>query len=121
MVWGVVRTGDPAQVLGGLVLSYAVAGGLAYVFTPYANPIGAVASPLLGGVAAYAWLMGWGPQGEAFLRAAYAEALPGVAWVLPIHLASAGVTGACLGVAAAKGLEVARREEGLGGGEGAGR
>jgi len=112
LAWLVVRTGDPAQVVGGLVLSYAIAGGLAYLFTPYANPVGAVVSPLVGGIGVYGWVLAMGPGDDtAVLSAVYGESWAGLALALPIHLASAGVVGACLGVAAAQGLDAARREE----------
>ncbi|MEM9789077.1 MAG: hypothetical protein AAF842_01605 [Planctomycetota bacterium] len=111
LAWVVVRTTDPAQVIGGLVLSYAVAGGVAYLLTPYANPVGAVVSPLAGGVVVYGWMVFRGPGEGELLGAVYVETLGGLALALPMQLASAGVLGACLGVAAAQGLDAARQAE----------
>ncbi|MEM0914496.1 MAG: hypothetical protein AAGK09_07785 [Planctomycetota bacterium] len=111
LAWLIVRTTDPAQVIGGLALSYLVAGGLAYLFTPYANPVGAVISPLIGGVAVYGWLATGGAGQADVLLLAYGESLSGLALALPMQLASAGVLGACLGVALAQGIDAARKAE----------
>ncbi|MEM6334360.1 MAG: hypothetical protein AAF823_13570 [Planctomycetota bacterium] len=105
-----VRTTEPVQIVGGLLLSYLIAGGVCYLFSPYANPVGAIASPLIGGIAVYAWMLTSDRTHDDLLAAAYAEALPGLAVALPIHLASAGALGAALGVGLAQGIDEARHE-----------
>ncbi|MEO0587643.1 MAG: hypothetical protein AAF078_08385 [Planctomycetota bacterium] len=105
-----VRTTEPVQIFGGLLLSYLIAGGVCYLFTPYANPVGAIASPLLGGIAVYAWMLTSNRTHDDLIAAVYAEALPGLAVALPIHLASAGTLGAALGVGLAQGIDEARHE-----------
>ena len=103
-----VRDTDAGQILGSLAMAFALAAALGHAIVPGASAIGVLLSPVALAIVGYGYvIMGYGSQDE-LLAAWYTESLPGLAWVLPIHYASAGVAGCTLGIGAAQGLEAAR-------------
>ena len=101
----------PGQVVGGLVLSFGIAGLLAQVLVPNERPWAMLMAPGLMGAAGYGWAAwrytGTG-GGDAMLEALYTATLPGLAAGLPVHYATAGVLGCLTGIGLGQVLEKAR-------------
>lgn len=103
------------QAIGSLLFGFTIAGLLAQMIVPQNNPVAVLISPIVVGVVGYGYVLLRYPGGDAILAAYYARTLPGLAMILPIFYASAGVAGAALGVGLAQAIEAAR--EPLGGEE----
>lgn len=126
-----VRSTDPGQVVGGLVLGFALAALVGHAVSPNERPGVVLAAPLGVGAVGYAWA-GWKVAaaagsgtgsagelhggafpgaGEALLRLLYEGALPGPALALPMHYATAGVVGCVIGIGIGQVLEHAKLGE----------
>lgn len=107
-----VRSTDVGQIVGGLIFGFAVAGLLARMLVSETSAAAVLLAPLVVGVGAYLWVAFSGSYGSdtSILRAWYTGQLPGVALPLPIHYASAGVVGACLGWGMGQGVNSARHQ-----------
>lgn len=103
-----IRKGDSGQVLGSLLVAFTLGGLAAGAAFPGCNPLGLLFSPALVAIGAYAWvLLRLGDDPEQ-IRAAWhiqegagggtRSLLPGLALALPIHYASAGLAGCCIGI-----------------------
>lgn len=102
--WLLVRSSDPGQVIGGLVIAFAVGGMLGHVVFPQTNPVGILLSPTLVAIASYGYVLTQFNSHEAVLQAWYTRTLFGPALAMPIYFASAGVAGCALGVGLAQAL-----------------
>ena len=100
---------DVGQVLLSLVLAFAIGGLVAQATVPDAGGLGVVLSPLVVGVIGYVLVsLGDADTPDQMRALVYAREVSGFAWTLPIHYASAGVAGACLGVGIGQGWDLAR-------------
>jgi len=108
-----VKAGDPKQVIWSLLIAFTAGGLCAQLLHPRINPIGAIASPLLLAILGYGHVLIHGDSTETVAAMWYAGNLPGAALPLPIHYASAGVAGVCLGVGWAHGFLRRPAESGL--------
>jgi len=102
-----IRSADGGQVIGSLLVAFALGGIAAGAVFPGCNPLGVLCSPAVVAVAAYVWVaFQFAGHEQADLLAAWylrqgagdGFALPSVAIALPIHYASAGVVGCCMGI-----------------------
>lgn len=103
-----IRTSDVAQVIGSLIVSFAIGGLVAGLIFPCVNPVVVLFSPAVVAVVAYAYMWLRYDNNEAILRAWYDHQLPGVMLVLPIHFVSAGVVGCTLGMGLAQVIEASK-------------
>ncbi len=108
-----LQTTDTVQILGALVLAFALGAAIAQTIFPQNNPIGILFSPALVAILGYGLVLlrfdGPGPLIQAwFSRTQNGVSLwqhfPGPALALPIHYASAGLVGCSLGIGIAKSI-----------------
>ena len=119
-----VRSAEPGQVVGGLVVAFAVGGLIGRMVLPVEGAAGVVVAPVLVALGGYAvaWIgqrgagAGTGEGGRALLAALYGGELPGPALALPWHYLSAGVLGGATGLGLAQVLERAKGRAVAGGG-----
>jgi hypothetical protein len=109
-----VRSSERAQVIDGLILAFMLGGLAGQLCFPQHNPVAMLLSPLVAGLVVYGWTLfayagpagaGAGDASTQFFRAWHQGHLPGLALVLPVHLASAAVCGVTLGIGWALGLQ----------------
>ena len=102
-----IRSADGGQVIGSLLVAFALGGIAAGAVFPGCSPLGVLCSPAAVAVGAYLWVaFQFAGHEQAELLAAWylrqgagsGGGLPGVALALPIHYASAGVVGCCIGI-----------------------
>ncbi len=107
-----IQSTTTGQIVGALLTAFLIGALIGQLIMPQSNPVVILMSPLLAGVVAYGivLLRGYATTDEVLLRE-YAGQLPGAALALPLHYASAGVLGACLGVGFAQSLDHVRAAE----------
>jgi len=106
-----IQSSATGQVIGALVLAFALGGLAGELLLGPTNPIWMLLSPAVVAITAYAWMMFDKADGEQVLAAWYAGDLPGAALALPIHYASAAVVGCTLGIAWAQSIVAANQRE----------
>jgi len=106
-----IRSTDSGQVIGGLLLSYAITGLVVRTAFPDVNPVGILIAPCVTAVAAYLYGAVSFESRLDLLNTWYKGGLFGLLRVLPIYFASAGVAGAAIGVGFAESVERARVHE----------
>lgn len=116
---------DGGQIVGGLLLSFAIGSLLTRAFVPQGGALGILLSPAIVAVAAYLFGLFTFASHDAFLAAWYAGQVTGIVQALPVHYASAAIAGACIGYGLAQGLLSSEQTSGeemavarLGGGPG---
>jgi hypothetical protein len=101
-----LQRADTGQIIGGLMLAFALAGMIGKLVVPQMSPTAALLSPVVVALGGYVWV--WftlSPGTQAQLEGAwYDGTISGVARALPIHYASAAVTGLCLGLGMGQGM-----------------
>ena len=110
--WVLIASHDPWQAMGGLILGFAVGGLVGHSVLPRRRFGAALASPGMVGVVIYlrtGWLYPPPTGADALLEAVYTQQLPGLAMALPVHYATAGVVGVCLGLGAGQVIEKAQK------------
>jgi len=107
---GLVRSDDPQQVSGGLILGFAMAALIGHAVAPNHRPLATLIAPAVVGGIGYAWAGFSLSSAEpgAVLAALYARALPGLALGLPLHYLTAGVLGCAIGIGMGQVLERAK-------------
>ncbi len=103
-----LQSSDTGQVVGALVIGFAVAALVTQLILPQRNPTAMVAAPLIVAAGAYLYVLVSYTHGDEVLRAWHVGELPGLALALPIHYASAGVAGACMGIGIGQAVDRAR-------------
>jgi hypothetical protein len=107
IAWVLLRNAQNGQLIGGLIVAFAGGVLAARTVAPKANPVALLLSPMLAAAAAYGWVWLRFDHDAAVLTAWYAMSgpsidgvtkLPGPALALPLHYASAGIVGCCLGL-----------------------
>lgn len=102
-----IRTGSPKQVMASLVISFALGAGIGQTMMPNTNPIAIFVSPTVVAVISYLLVLMRFDDPNALISALFAGSepgtslmsiFPGSALALPIHYASAGLLGCCIGV-----------------------
>lgn len=105
-----IRTADPGQVNGSLVVAFMIAALLGQTIVPNANPMGVLVSPALAALVGYgAVLLSGLNSSDAVLARWYANHLNGLAQALPIYYISAGVAGAALGFGMSRNMDQSRQ------------
>ncbi len=105
IAWFLVANTHTGQVVGGLIVAFAVAACVSQLLVPKAaNPLPMLASPLLVAVVGYAWMLLSYDTDTALLRDWHRLRLPGLALALPIHYASAAMVGLSFGIGWAHGI-----------------
>jgi hypothetical protein len=114
IAWVLLRNAQIGQIIGSLILAFAGGAMAARMIAPKANPAALLISPMLAAILAYAWVLLQFDHDAAVLTAWYAlpgptidgvAKLPGPALALPVHYASAGIVGCCMGIGMAGGDE----------------
>ncbi len=106
--------GSVGQALGALVVAFTIGGLVGHLVFPHANPIGILVSPGVVAIAGYVYVLINFHNSTNVLSAWYAQnapgvvTMPGIALVLPIYYASAGLAGAAAGIGIAQGLDSAK-------------
>ena len=105
-----LQSQDTGQVIGSLILAFAVGGMVAHLLVAQPNPLAILLSPLALGFVAYGYVLLSPDLGsrDAVLAAWYGRALWGPALALPIYYASAGVCGCTVGLGIAQSIHQAR-------------
>ncbi len=109
-----VRSADPQQVAGGLVLAFAIASLIGHSAAPNDRPWATLVAPAVVGVVGYAWALvqlRGAASPDALLSALYTFDLPGLALGLPLHYCTAGVLGCSLGLGIGQVIEYAKLGE----------
>lgn len=106
-----IRNSDGGQVVCSLILSFTVGGATAGAFFPNKGWWGIMSSPFLVAAVSYGYVTLQYSQTEPLLAAWFGQQLPGLALALPIHYASAGVVGCCLGAGLAQAITAAKEAE----------
>ena len=123
-----IRSADGGQVIGSLLVAFALGGIAAGALFPGCSPLGVLCGPAAVAVVAYVWVAYQfaGDEQAKLLGAWYlrqgagsAGGLPGVALALPIHYASAGIIGCCLGISIGANGDESNRSKGRRRAEGA--
>ena len=113
-----LRSGEPAQVIGGLLIAFTAGGAVAYTTMPRVRcHLAVLAAPLLVAVGGYLWVYAGYADSAAVLAAWFNidgssprdPRLPAVALALPVFYASAGVTGVAMGIGLGQTIVRARR------------
>jgi hypothetical protein len=102
--WLFIRSSDPGQVIGAMIVAFTLGGLLGQLLAPQTNPIGILLSPAVVAVASYVWVMYQYNGNDAVLQAWYTRRFFAPALGLPIYYASAGVAGCALGVGLAQAM-----------------
>ncbi len=102
-----IRTSDSGQVIGSLLLAFAL-GGLAaqLLFPQNKNALIVLAAPMLVSAGVYGYVLWQYQLEEQLLSAWYRGRLIGPALALPMHFAGAGMAGAIIGIGWGQGLQV---------------
>ncbi len=102
-----IRTSDSGQVIGSLLLAFAL-GGLAsqLLFPQNKNALVVLVAPMLVAAGVYGYGLWQYQHGEQLLSAWYRGRLIGPALALPMHFAGAGLAGAIIGIGWGQGLQV---------------
>ena len=106
-----IQSSDSGQVIGSLVLAFALGGMAGQMALGPSNPTAILLSPAVVAIVAYWWVMIDQTSGEQVLATWYAGKLPGAALALPIHYASAAVAGCALGIGWAQTMIAAKQQE----------
>lgn len=102
-----IRNTSEKQVIGALILSFALASGIGQTMMPNTNPLVIFMSPCLVAITGYLLAMVQYDSSLALTEALFQGSEPGVkfgqqfagpALALPIHYASAGLLGCCIGI-----------------------
>ncbi|MEM9417795.1 MAG: hypothetical protein AAGA25_01910 [Planctomycetota bacterium] len=111
---GLVRSDNPQQVAGGLVLAFSLAALIGHGVAPNHRPWASLIAPAVVGVVGYAWAwlrMQNSGETDALLGALYRNELPGLALGLPLHYLTAGVLGCTIGIGIGQVIEKAKLAE----------
>lgn len=108
--WVMIQTGDVAQVIGSLVLGFGLGGVMAGMIFPQADPVGVLFAPAVVALVVYGFMLLGYENHDQVLAAWYGRRLTGLAVVLPIYYASAGVAGCAVGLGVAQAVELAKEQ-----------
>lgn len=102
-----IQSAISGQVLGSLVLAFAIGALMAQLIMPNASPLGILLAPTVVAIAGYAYVLFNGNISgtDDVLRAWYRSDLPGLALSLPIQYLSGGIVGATIGLGLAQSLD----------------
>ncbi|MEM1108081.1 MAG: hypothetical protein AAGH99_05240 [Planctomycetota bacterium] len=107
-----VRSGDPEQVVGGLVLAFTIAALVGHAVAPNHRPLPTLLAPAVVAIAGYLWAqrsLGLADNPDALLTAWYARDFPAAARGLPLHYLTAGVLGCTIGLGVGQVFEKTKR------------
>ena len=102
---------DVGQVVGALILAFAIAAGVSQVVTRVHRSTGLLLAPLLAAIGGYLWTAWSYPSHDAVLAAWYGGEITGLSLGLPIFYATAGTLGAVLGTGLGRHVADAMTEE----------
>ncbi len=108
-----IRSSDTGQIMCSLILAFMIGGCIAHLSFPHSNPVGILLSPAMVAIAAYLWMLfspAYTTTNDVLQLAynlQYRSPLPaGLAMALPIHYASAALTGVTLGIGMAQSFDI---------------
>lgn len=108
-----IQSTATGQVLGSLVLAFALSALLAQLVVPHDNPLPILLAPSAAAIGGYVWVL-LSPElvgHRSVLEAWYTGRLTGLAMTLPIQYLSAGVVGVTLGMGLGQALNSASESE----------
>ena len=96
----VIRSAEVGQVVWPLLIGFTTSTIIAHQFFPRSHPLALLLTPAITGAIwhAYAAITWSGGGSELLLLAYFENRIAGPALGLPIHFASAGITGAAIGL-----------------------
>jgi len=103
--WTLLKSTDPGQVFGGLLVGFTLGGLLAQQIAPQNNPTAILLSPYVVAIVTYLYTWLIYPSDHALLVSFHAGHLPGLARALPIQYASVAVAGCAMGIGMAQAIE----------------